>query len=125
MFRVAYDYLNPWPEQGPLHIETQIRCEIHCSPELARRRANGFLTGHITIMALAGEPMLILGEPPVWQVPITLRLPGLRQPSIIGMLQVDTDTGEVIPLTSEEVKQLQELAHALATHLTLPTTPTG
>lgn len=124
MFQVAYTYQNPWPTSGPLQIKrADATLEVNISPEMARRKANGFIGGYITLMAQAGQPMLLLENPPVWQIPIHLHLPRLGNVGSIGVIYVNALTGAVVPLTEAEITQMQELAHALATHFTSTTTP--
>jgi hypothetical protein len=96
MFRVVYEYQKAWPKEGPLRVEAQFTGEITVSPTVARRRAAGFLAGHVTMMVLAGEPALVLGEQPVWRVPACLHLPGLGEVSTVGSINVDALTGEII-----------------------------
>lgn len=123
MFQVAYTYQKPWPANGPLQIEgTKGAREVNISPEIAQRKANGFLGGYITLMAQAGPPLLLLEDPPVWQIPAHLHLPQLGNVGNIGTIYVNAVTGAVIPLTETEIAQMQELAHALATHFTSTTT---
>ncbi len=126
MFQIAYTYPNPWPASGPLQIESaDTTLEVNISPEMARRIANGFIGGYITLMAQAGQPMLLLENPPVWQVPIHLHLPKLGNVGIIGMVYVDALAGTIVPLAEAEITQMQDLAHALATHFTSKTTSTN
>lgn len=125
MFQIAYDYDTPWPEGEPLKIEGHFAQEIKISPTAARRKANGFLARHITMMVSAGQPTLILETPPRWRVPATLRLPSLGEVSILGTVDIDAQSGEVIPLSPEQIQRMQDLAHAIATHFASSPTPTG
>ncbi len=49
MFQVVYDYQKSWPENEPLRIEGHFVHEIAISPVVARRKANSFLAGYVTI----------------------------------------------------------------------------
>ena len=124
MFQIVYEYDEPWPAQGPFHVEKQlVSQEIAVSPILARRRANGFLAGYVTMMVTAGQPVLILGERPAWRVPATLRLPGLGEVGTLGHVDVDAQSGEIIWPSDKQIAQMQELAHAIAAHFSLSPTP--
>lgn len=124
MYRIVYEYDEPWPDNGPFHLEKQlVSQEIAVSPVVARRRANGFLAGYVTMMVTAGQPMLILGEKPAWRMTAVLRLPGMGEVGIVGHVDVDAQSGEIIRPSDEEITQMQELAHAIAAHFALSPTP--
>jgi hypothetical protein len=125
MFQVVYEYQKPWPKDGPLRVEAQFSGEITVSPAVARRRAAGFLGGHVTMMVLAGEPTLVLGEQPVWRVPACLHLPGLGEVTTVGTVDVDALTGKVIPPSPDQISTMQRRANDIATRFTSPTTPAG
>jgi hypothetical protein len=114
MLRVIYEYQKAWPKDGPLRVEAQFTGEIVVSPTEARRRAAGFLAGHVTMMILAGEPVLVVGDPPVWRVPACLHLPGLGEVSTVGSIDVDALTGKVVPLSLEQIAAMQRRADDLA-----------
>lgn len=99
--------------------------EITVSPAVARRHAAGFLAGHVTMMVLAGEPVLVWDEQPVWRVPACLHLPGLSEVSIVGFIEVDARTGEIIPLSPDQIAEMQRRADDIATRFTLPVHPGG
>jgi hypothetical protein len=99
--------------------------EIKVSPTVARRRAAGFLAGHITMMVLAGEPMLVWSEQPVWRVPACLHLPELGEVSTVGCIDVDALTGEIILLFPDQITAMQRRADDIAARFTLPATPAG
>jgi hypothetical protein len=124
MYQIVYEYDEPWPDNGPFHLEKQIVSqEIAVSPVVARRRANGFLAGYVTMMVTAGQPMLILGENPAWHVPAVLCLPGVGEVGTVGHLDIDAQSGEIILPSDEQIAQMQEVAHAIAAHFALSPTP--
>jgi len=123
MFQMIYDYPQPWPKNQPVHIEGEFRYDISVSPDTARRKANGFLAGHVTMMVSAGQPVLVIRERPVWRMPANLSLPKANEMATIGEIDVDTQTGEVVPPSKNEINQMQKLAHAIAAHLAPTPTP--
>jgi hypothetical protein len=125
MFQVAYNYQKPWRENQLLHVEGQFACDVAISPTVARRKANGFLASQVTMMVSAGEPLLLLGDKPVWQTPAVLRLPQHGEVGTVGTIEVDAQTGEVITPSHEQIQHMQELANALAAHFTLPPATTS
>jgi hypothetical protein len=69
---------------------------------------------------IAGEPMLILGEHPYWKVPAILRLRGFGKLAEVGILYVDAQTGQVKPLSEDEIQAIRERAHDIAARLASP-----
>ncbi len=120
MVRVIYEYPEAWPESGPLVVEAQLAGEIRVSPTTARRRAAAFLAAQVKMMVLAGEPVLIWGEPPIWRVPACLHLPGLGEVSTVGSVDVDALTGQILPLAPNQIMIMQRRADDIATRFTLP-----
>lgn len=59
---------------------------------------------------------------PMWQFTIQVRLPRLGVLGLMGTLDVDAKTGEVIPLTNKQIKRIREHADALVEFQTQPTT---
>ena len=114
MFQVVYEYPNPWPENGPLHVELQFAGEIAVSPEQARRRANGFLSHNVALFAEAGIPVLMLGARPIWRMNIHLVLRSKGNVGRIGVLDVDAVTGEIIPLSDQQIQEMQDHARTIA-----------
>ena len=117
MVRIVYEHTQSWPVEGPLQLEAQFSGEISIPPELARRRVNGYLAQEIALFVTAGEPMLVLGEHPYWQVSAVLRLRGIGRLAEVGTIGVDAQTGEVIPLSESEIHAIRELAHDIAARL--------
>jgi len=116
MFQIAYDYQQAWPENEPLKVEIQLAHEIKISPALAQRRANGFLAGYVSMMVCSGPPTLLLGERPVWCVPAVLKLPEVGEVGSVGTVDIDAQTGDVLPLSTPQIHRMQEIAHAIAAH---------
>jgi hypothetical protein len=125
MFPVAYDYQRVWPENQSLKIEIQLAHEITIPPTVAQQKANGFLAGYVTLMVSSGQPTLWLKERPVWRIPAVLKLPHLGEVGVVGTIDVDAQTGTIIPLTTEQITRMQEIADAIAAHFAPETTPTG
>ena len=125
MFQVTYQYDQPWPKNNYLRMESHLVYDIKISPAVARRKANGFLAGYVTMMVSAGQPTLILDESPVWRVPANLHLPKLGKVSTLGTIDVDAQTGEIIALTTDQITQMQELSHVIAAYFTSSTRSTG
>ena len=110
MFQIIYEYTNPWPKDGPLRMELQYAGEIAVAPEQARRRANGFLSREVALFAEADTPVLMLGNRPIWRLNIHLMLRGKGDMGQIGVIDVDAVTGEIIPLSGQQIREIQNHA---------------
>lgn len=101
------------------------RDEVFVSREEARRRAQSYLTVDVAMALRPGEPSLLGGSQPVWRMPVWLHLRGFGQVATLGLLDVDAATGEVIPLSLIEIKEMQDKADVFARRLTSHTAPAG
>jgi len=81
--------------------------------EFARRRANGYLSMDVNLYFSATDGVFIPLARPVWQFAIRLRLPKLGELGIMGTVDVDAQTGDVIRITEKQVQQLRERADAI------------
>jgi len=120
MFQVAYEWTESWPKEGPLRVDAHFSGEINVAPDVARRRANGYFTRNVAMFITPGEPVLILGERPVWRMPAILRLRQVGEVAVIGSIDVDAKTGRVIPFSEDQITCIQARANDIATRLTLP-----
>ena len=123
-FPIVLEIQESWPDSGSLHLDAHFAGEVAVSPSLARQRAAGFLAGKVTLMVLAGAPVLVLSQPPVWRVPACLHFPGLGQVATIGSVDVDAVTGKVLFPPPDEIAAMQRHANAIAASLALPPAPT-
>jgi hypothetical protein len=81
--------------------------------EYARRKANGYLSMDISLFCSASDGVLIPLERPIWQFAIRFGMPRLGELGILGTLDVDAQTGEPMPLTSKQIKQMRARADAI------------
>lgn len=124
MVQVAYPYQKNWTDDSPCWVEGHFMQEVATSPQLAQRKANSFLAGYVTMMVSAGQPMLILGDYPMWQVPAILQLPKLGAVSTVGTVEVNAQTGELKLPSTAQIQRMQELAHAITSYFTSAATTT-
>ena len=125
MFHVVLEHQEPSAKSGPFHVEVHFMGEIKVSPAEARRRAAGFLGTEVSMMILAKEPTLVVGERPFWQSPACLYLPELGEVATVGSVDVDALTGEVIAPSPEQIVEMQNRANVIASRLTPATAPAG
>jgi hypothetical protein len=96
-------------QQGILPVDTQ----GYVISEYARRRANGYLSMEVSLFYSAVDGIFVPLARPIWQFSIEVRLPRLGALGIMGTIDVDAQTGEVIPLTPKQIKRIRERADAL------------
>lgn len=128
MFQVVYEYQGTWPEEGQMDFHGQFMEEefsgmVKISPVEAKRRANNYLSKEVAMGIFADAPTLILREQPCWKLSLSVRLPGLEPTDIPGSIEIDALSGELIPLTTEKLDQLLDMADDIAERLTVATTP--
>jgi len=117
MFQVIYP-----DEQFEIIIEGQ---KIAISPDLARRRANGFLAGHLSLMVTAGVPTLLREPRPLWRIPALLTLPEQNMESVVGFLDINAQNGAILIPSEFELQRMQSLIHAIAAHFASNPTKTS
>lgn len=111
---VVYELAYAWPKQGALQVQIpSVTVNIPISPEVARRRANGYLGINVGVLLGASEPRLLMSDRPLWKLSVDLHLPSVGYVGQVGTIQVDAITGEVIPLSMTTIQQYQDRAHDL------------
>lgn len=106
------------PDTGPFHIQVDFIGEIKVNANAARRKANTHLLTNVTNLSYAGrQPGLVLGERLVWRFPAMLALPSYGEIGPIGILDVDTTTGEILSLSPTAISQMRKRAHVLVGRL--------
>jgi hypothetical protein len=81
--------------------------------EYARRQADRYLGMQVSLFYSATEGVFIPLARPLWQFLLQVRLPHRGVLGILGTLDVDAQTGEVLPLTHKQIKRIRERADAL------------
>lgn len=90
--------------------------------EFARRQAEHYLMMEIGLQAVAVDGVFVPLEGPIWQFLIEVRLPKSGVIGVFGMIDVDAQTGEVIPLLPEQIQRIWSRASAAAELQTSTTT---
>jgi hypothetical protein len=78
-----------------LQISVHVQAEV-LAAEVARRRANVWLLEHIGNLLRAESPELVLGERLVWRVEVMLTSPSRGRVGLLGRLELDAITGDVL-----------------------------
>jgi hypothetical protein len=93
--------------QVSVHIQTEA-----LSAEAARQEANYWLLENVGNLLRADNLELVLGEQLVWRIDIVLTSPTRGQVGVVGRIELDAITGEV--LANETLtEELAPRAHAL------------
>ena len=114
MTQILLDYPAEWPAEGALKIDARFSGEIPISPDYARRKANGYLGGHVSMGLYPKNPVLIWSDKPIWQMEVWLRMRGHGDIVQLGMIEVDALTGNPQQYSKLEIAEFLERAHAAA-----------
>lgn len=103
--------VSPTEKADRLQVSVHIQAEV-LSAEAARREANYWLLENVGNLLRADNLELVLGEQLVWRVDIVLTSPTRGQVDVVGRIELDAITGEV--LADETLaEELTPRAHAL------------
>lgn len=80
----------------------------------AQIRANGYLTNYVSLFANADRPVWVAGNRPRWRATVFLRLRGQGRVCDLGVIEVDAQTGEVVPLTNQQRQAMRKRVHDAA-----------
>ncbi len=117
MFQVMLEIDQEWAANDSHRVTGNFDCAIAVSPIVATRRANVYLAMNVTMMTMPGKPTLVLSKQPVWRFAVHFNYPRLGEIGTLGKIEVDAQTGQVIPLTEEQISKMQERANIIATRL--------
>lgn len=114
--------MNTQVMDPPTRVKPQPIIHPTLTGDQARRKANGYLTKHVSMYFGAENPIFLPLARPVWQLSIIF-LRDQIGPVQLAFVDVDALSGEVLPLTADQIQELRSRAHAFVTCHTLPTTP--
>lgn len=101
------------PEYADVKIEVSVSARINVTDVAAQRKVNRLLLDLVGTQLYGESPSLVAGERLVWRVPVWLGLPTVGPIGQLGVLDVDTQTGEVL-YTQRILDELAERGDALA-----------
>ena len=104
-----------------MQVMVNIRADV-IDPEVARRKANGWLLDNAGNLLAAVTPELLLGEQLQWRFDVVLGVPDLAAPGQgttqrIGQITVDAISGEVMTapeLAAELQRHRDDASHCLS-----------
>lgn len=77
----------------------------------AMAKANGYLSKYVGVLFGAETPVFLPLSRPIWQVSVTFKMNDIG-PFTVGLLDVDAATGEVLPLSTEQILIIEERTDA-------------
>ena len=87
--------VSPTEKANRLQVSVHIQAEV-LSAEAARREANTWLLANIGNLLRAENPELVVGERLLWRIDIVLTSPKQEPVGVIGRIELDAITGEVL-----------------------------
>lgn len=82
----------------------------------AKRIATAYLREHLSMHYSATGGLLMPLHPPVWQFSISFQMPRIGEVVPLGLLDVNAQTGEAIPLRNAQLQQIRRRVDALIKH---------
>ncbi len=102
------------PESGKFRLKLQLAADILVSADSARRRVSTFVGEEIADLLYGERPDLVWQERGVsWRVPVVLSSRALGRIGVVGAIDVDVKTGELI-VSADLIQALEENAQRLA-----------
>ena len=101
------------PTGSRLIIQVAVSADFNISAEVARQRANRFLTMNLGDQLYAGVPELVIGEQLSWRVPVHLALSRGGYLGKVGDLRIDAQTGDLELESPQTLAQLTDHAEVL------------
>jgi len=108
------------PEQAEVKIELSLTAKINITDFTAQRKVSKLLLDHVGNLLYGERPSLVVGRRLWWRVPVWLGLPTIGPVGQVGVLDVDTQTGEIL-FNQQTLAEMAERGDALAEHTTSTT----
>ncbi len=97
------------PEKGPVEIKVNLAFEIKVTAEEARRLVNRWLIDHMSLQMGGDPPTLVVGQRAVWRVPTYITFPHTGRFGVVGAVEVDVETGELLHLMESRAEMIRRL----------------
>lgn len=92
------------PETGRVDIQVDYSFDMNVTAEQAKRLVNGWLLNEVSYLLGTQAATLVIGERPVWRVPVWLGLAGRERPEWVGTVDVDVEKKVIVaPETCREM----------------------
>jgi hypothetical protein len=114
------------PEKGRVELKVERAFDIKITAEEVRRQVNRWLLNEVSYLISADPPTLVVGEQVVWRVPAWVGFSHTGRLGVVGAVEVDVETGEMVDLAARqhEIEQnLERLKPALPPYQRRPFEP--
>ena len=101
------------PVQAEVKIELSVTSHINVTAQTAQRQVSKLLLDHVGNLLYGERPNLVAGERLLWRVPVWLALPTTGPVGQVGVLDVNTETGEIL-FTQQLLDEIAERGNTLA-----------
>ena len=101
------------PEKGRVDIQVDYSFEMNLTAEQAKRLVNKWLLNEVSYLLGAKAATLVIGERPVWRVPVWLGMSGLERPELVGTVDVDVEKKVIIAPEACRVEIIEYLETAV------------
>ena len=107
------------PERGTLEIKVDRTVEINVTAEQARKKVDHWLMDQVSSMIGAKKPSLVIsGDKAVWRVPAWINFTQGHWEGMIGIVEVDVLTGEMLDLEKQRMAMVEYLETEVKPKLT-------
>ncbi len=97
------------PEKGLVEVKVNVSFEIKVTAEEARRKVNRWLIDNVSLQMGGDPPTLVVGQRAVWRVPTYITFPHTGRFGVVGAVEVDVETGELLNLMESKTEIIRRL----------------
>jgi hypothetical protein len=101
------------PAPAEVKVELSLTAQVNVTDFTAQRKVSKLLLDDVGNLLYGERPSLVVGRRLLWRVPVWLALPTTGPLGQVGVLDVDTQTGEIL-LTQQILDEIPERGNALA-----------
>jgi hypothetical protein len=101
------------PTASRVTVKIEVSTDVSISTFTARQKANRFLVTRAGDQLCASQPELVVGPTLYWRVPVQYAPSRRGTLGIVGHLQIDAETGEVMIADGQTSEDLLARAEAL------------
>ncbi len=107
------------PESGPFDFEVKLTTNITVTAAEARHKVSVYVGNHIADLLSGESPSLVWrADKAFWRVPVMLSSQSWGRIGIVGIVDVDVETGE-LQVSDDNVQEIETNAHRFAASATL------
>jgi hypothetical protein len=108
------------PVQAEVKIAFTLTSQVNVTDKTAQRQVSKLLLDQVGNLLYGERPSLVITRRLLWRVPVWIALPATGPLGPVGMLDVDSQTGEIL-FTQQLLNEIAERGNALAQRALSPT----